>query len=51
MYRPPAFAEDRPEVLAALIRANPLGLLISTGADGRGNPGISTAAEGYWPYG
>ena len=34
MYRPPAFAEDRPEVLAALIRANPLGLLISTGADG-----------------
>lgn len=34
MYRPPAFAEDRPEVLAALIRANPLGLLISIGADG-----------------
>lgn len=34
MYCPPAFAEDRPELLSALIRTNPLGLLISTGADG-----------------
>ncbi len=34
MYRPPAFAEDRADVMAALIRANPLGLLISTGANG-----------------
>ena len=34
MYCPPAFAEDRPEILAALIRANPLGLLITAGASG-----------------
>ena len=34
MYCPPAFAESRPEVLAALIRANPLGLLVTVGADG-----------------
>lgn len=34
MYCPPAFAEDRPDVMAALIRANPLGLLISVGPDG-----------------
>ena len=34
MYCPPAFAESGPEVLAALIRANPLGLLVTVGADG-----------------
>ncbi|MFB2532356.1 FMN-binding negative transcriptional regulator [Paracoccus sp. p4-l81] len=34
MYRPPAFAEDDPEVLAALIAAHPLGLLITHGPDG-----------------
>lgn len=34
MYCPPAFAESRPEVLAALIRAHPLGLLITQGVDG-----------------
>ena len=34
MYCPPAFAESRPEVLAALIRAYPLGLLVTAGADG-----------------
>ncbi|MBA4490489.1 FMN-binding negative transcriptional regulator [Paracoccus sp. S1E-3] len=34
MYCPTAFAESRPEVLAALIRAHPLGLLITVGTDG-----------------
>ena len=34
MYCPPAFAESRPDVLAALIRAYPLGLLVTVGADG-----------------
>lgn len=34
MYQPPAFRETRPEVLHALIRAHPLGLLICTGEDG-----------------
>ncbi len=34
MYQPPHFREDRPEVLAALVRAHPLGLLISNGEDG-----------------
>jgi transcriptional regulator len=33
MYQPPAFREDRPEVLHALIRAHPLGTLV-TGAPG-----------------
>ncbi len=34
MYEPPLFQENRPEVLHALIRARPLGLLISSGPDG-----------------
>ena len=39
MYRPEAFAEDRPAVLAALIRAHPLGLLVTAGPAGpQANP-------------
>ena len=34
MYRPPAFREDRPEVLHGLIRQYPLGVLITQGAEG-----------------
>ncbi|MFD9897894.1 FMN-binding negative transcriptional regulator [Mesorhizobium sp. NPDC059025] len=34
MYQPPHFNETRLEVLHALIRAHPLGLLISNGVDG-----------------
>lgn len=34
MYLPEAFAETRPDVLFALIRAHPFGLLVSTGPDG-----------------
>jgi transcriptional regulator len=34
VYQPPAFREDRLEVQHALIRAHPLGLLITSGADG-----------------
>ncbi|MHA6643327.1 FMN-binding negative transcriptional regulator [Mesorhizobium sp. A623] len=34
MYQPPLFRETRPDVLHALIRAHPFGLLISSGQDG-----------------
>lgn len=34
MYCPPAFREDRVEVLSAAIRAHPLGTLVTAGADG-----------------
>ncbi|MBZ9852275.1 FMN-binding negative transcriptional regulator [Mesorhizobium sp. CA13] len=34
MYQPPHFQETRPEVLHGLIRANPLGLLVSGGPEG-----------------
>ena len=34
MYRPPAFREDRLDVLHAFIRAHPLGMLVSAGAGG-----------------
>ena len=34
MYQPPAFREDRQEVQHALIRAHPLGLLITAGPGG-----------------
>lgn len=34
MYQPPHHAETRTEVVHALIRAHPLGLLVSNGADG-----------------
>src|ERR1700722_10950043 len=34
MYQPPAFREDRIEVQHALIRAHPLGLLITAGPGG-----------------
>jgi transcriptional regulator len=34
MYVPPAFGEERPEVLRALIRAHPLATLVTTGAEG-----------------
>jgi transcriptional regulator len=34
MYQPPAFREDRLEVLHALMRAHPLGLLVTVGTRG-----------------
>jgi transcriptional regulator len=34
MYQPPLFREERLDVLHALIRAHPLGMLISVGPDG-----------------
>jgi transcriptional regulator len=34
MYRPPAFREDRPEVLRAAIRAHPLATLVTHGPQG-----------------
>lgn len=34
MYRPPAFREDRPEVLHALLKAHPLATLVTAGAQG-----------------
>jgi transcriptional regulator len=34
MYRPPAFREDRPEVLHAFLRQHPLGALVTQGAEG-----------------
>lgn len=34
MYQPPLFRETRPEVLHELVRAHPLGLLVSVGSDG-----------------
>lgn len=34
MYQPPHFQETRPDVLHGLIRAHPLGLLVSNGSDG-----------------
>jgi transcriptional regulator len=34
MYRPPAFREDRPEVLHAAVQAHPLALLVTAGAAG-----------------
>ena len=34
MYRPPAFREDRPEVLHEVIRAYPLGTLVTAGSSG-----------------
>jgi transcriptional regulator len=34
MYRPPAFREDRPEILHEAIRAHPLGTLITAGPSG-----------------
>jgi transcriptional regulator len=34
LYQPPLFRETRPDILHALIRSHPLGLLVSNGADG-----------------
>jgi transcriptional regulator len=34
VYRPPAFREDRPEVLREAIRAHPLGTLVTSGPSG-----------------
>ena len=34
MYQPPHFREDRPEIQHALIRAHPLGLLVTVGKTG-----------------
>ena len=34
MYNPAFFAETRPDVLHAFIRAHPLGTLVTSGADG-----------------
>ena len=36
MYLPTAFREDRLETLHALVRAHPLGTLITAGGEGRG---------------
>ncbi len=52
MYQPQHFKEDRLEVLHALIKAHPFGLLISSGADGleaNGLPFILDSAAA--PYG
>jgi transcriptional regulator len=47
MYLPEAFRETRPEVLEALIRAHPLGLLVSIGPEGPlASPVPFTLAEG-----
>ena len=34
MYVPPAFREDRPDVLHALMAGHPLATLVTVGADG-----------------
>lgn len=34
MYSPPAFREDRPEVMAAAVRAHPLATLVTSGKSG-----------------
>lgn len=34
MYRPPAFREDRPEVLRDMIRSHPLATLVTCGSSG-----------------
>jgi transcriptional regulator len=34
LYQPPLFRETRPDILHALIRSHPLGMLVSNGADG-----------------
>jgi transcriptional regulator len=52
MYQPAHFREDRLDVQHALVRAHPLGLLISTGTDGlvaNPIPFVLDAARG--PYG
>jgi transcriptional regulator len=36
MYTPPAFAEDRPEVMLAFVEANPLGALVTAAPDADG---------------
>jgi transcriptional regulator len=50
MYQPPLFREDRLDVLHGLIRAHPLGMLISVGPDGEPEanavPMLLDAAEG-----
>lgn len=52
MYQPAHFREDRLEVQHALIRAHPLGLLISTGPDGLlANPVPFTLAAGEGSHG
>jgi transcriptional regulator len=52
MYQPPAFREDRLEAQHALIRAHPLGLLVSAGAEGPlASPVPFVLHEGEGPLG
>jgi transcriptional regulator len=52
MYQPPHFREDRLEVQHALIRAHPLGLLVTNGRSGLiANPVPFTLDEAASPYG
>src|SRR4051794_18350270 len=52
MYQPPHFREDRLEVQHALIRAHPLGLLVTNGRSGLiANPVPLTLDEAASPYG
>ncbi len=52
MYQPPHFIETRLDVLHALIRAHPLGLLISNGSEGPvANPLPFLLDAGVQPHG
>lgn len=51
MYRPPAFVEDRPEVLRALMRAHPLATLVTAGPEGLTANHIPFLIEDGGPHG
>lgn len=52
MYRPPAFREDRPDVLHNLIESHRLGLIVTHGPDGLdANPVPFTLDRGRGPHG
>ncbi len=51
MYRPPHFREDRLDVLHALIRAHPLGTLVTAGPDGLTANHIPFQIEEGGPHG
>jgi transcriptional regulator len=52
MYQPPHFREDRLDVLHGLIRANPLGAIVTMGADGlTANHVPFLIDEGAGPFG
>ncbi len=51
MYRPPHFREDRLDVLHALIRAHPLGTLVTAGPDGLTANHIPFLIEEGGPHG